>query len=74
MKNLWYFNLSGFCLTLHATPYTIPYSERESLRLSEPIVLVNGTQKFASLDFREVCEVVANAIKFEKKVCLSTNS
>ena len=54
MKNLCYLNLIGFCLTLHATPYTIPYSERAFFGLSESIVLVNGTQKFASLDFREV--------------------
>ena len=50
MKKLWYLNQSGFCLTLHATAYTIPYSERSFFGLSE-----FGTQKFASLDFREVC-------------------
>ena len=55
MKNSWYLNPSGFCLTLHATPYTIPYSERAFFGLSESIVLVNGTHKLASLDFREVC-------------------
>ena len=55
MKNSWYLNLSGFYLTLHAAPYTIPYSERAFIGLLESIVLVNGTQKFASLDFREVC-------------------
>ena len=51
---LMYLNLSGFCLTLHAMPYTPPYSERAFFGLSESIVLVNGTQKFASLEFRAV--------------------
>ena len=41
-------------MTLLATHYTTPDSERASLEDSEYMVLVNGTQKLASLDFREV--------------------
>ena len=55
MKKSWYLNLSGFCLTLYVSPSTIPYYERAFFGLLESMVLVNGTQKFASLDFREVC-------------------
>ena len=51
MKKSWYLNLSGFCLTLVVTPYTIPYSKRASFGLSESAIHVNGTQIFANLDF-----------------------
>ena len=39
---------------LFAKSYSASYSERVFFGLSESMVLVNGTQKFASLDFREV--------------------
>ena len=54
LKNSWYLNLSGYGPTLHATPYNIPYSERAFFGLPESVVHVNGTQIFASLDFRKV--------------------
>ena len=41
-------------MTLFATHYTMPDSERASHEDSEYMVFVNGTQKFANLDFREV--------------------
>ena len=42
-------------MTLFAMHYTSPDSERASYEDSEYMVLVNGTQKFANFDFREVC-------------------
>ena len=41
-------------MTLFAIHYTTPDSERASHEDYEYMVLVNGTQKFANLDFREV--------------------
>ena len=52
-----YLNLVHVAMTLLATHYTTPDSERASLEDSEYTVLVNGTQKFASLDFKEVCYI-----------------
>ena len=48
-------------MTLFVTHYTTPDSERVSHEDSEYMVLVNGTQKFENLDFREVCYTTSEA-------------
>ena len=41
-------------MAIFAMPYFTPYFERVFYGLSESKVLVNGTQIFTSLDFKEV--------------------
>ena len=45
-------------MTLFVMRYTTPDSESASHEDSEYMVLVNGTEKFTNLDFREVCEEI----------------
>ena len=54
-------------MTLHATHYTIPYSERAFFGLSESMVLVNGTQIMNYLDLREVCVLLGTYLKSNRK-------
>ena len=59
-------------MQVFATHYTTPDSERPSHEDSEYKVLFNGTQKFANLDFREVCMHCTWAATTAKHIIAST--
>ena len=59
-------------VTLDATHNTISFLKSPGQELSESVVLFNGTQKFARLDFREVCENMM-AVNLQADLCTESD-